>query len=425
MRAAWFLLTAAGVLPATLLQIGSPAAPLFGAANVRQVRLDSAEWSGLRDLVMPREYFAPRAPRPRALSSDAAVSVRRGGEEEQTLYSNALLSAAPEPEAPYPELDAALLELGIFVGSAVLRDAAERAAIAAGCDLPVLLLGETGSGKEMFARLIHRLGPRRHGEMVAVNCAAIPKDLVESHLFGHVKGAFTGALADAPGKFQRAHGGALFLDEIGELPLEAQAKLLRVLQDHRVERVGSHRAETVDVRIVAATNRDLALEIAAGRFREDLYYRLEVVQIRLPPLRERRQEIPHLALALLQKINQRRRQPRRLSKEALLRLERHGWPGNVRELSNVLERSVLYARTDVLAASDLIIAEKPASADPLSQLPEPADGFSVEGFLAQARKQLFLRALAKANGNQSEAADLLGVTKQAVSKFVKGQDNAG
>jgi transcriptional regulator with AAA-type ATPase domain len=404
MRAAWFLLTASGALPATMLQIGSPAEPLFGAANVKEVRLDP-DWLGLRDLIMPAEYFVER-------------------ETPAFLFSQAPpagIPAEPPPE-PYPELDPALMELGIFVGSAVLRQAAERAAVAAECDLPVLLLGETGSGKEMFARLIHRLSPRRRRELVAVNCAAMPKDLVESHLFGHVKGAFTGATADLRGKFQQADGGTLFLDEIGELPLEAQAKLLRVVQDHRVEPVGSSKAHKVDVRIVAATNRDLAAEAAAGRFRQDLYYRLEVVEIRLPALRQRRAEIAALALALLERINQRRSRPKQLSKGALARLERHDWPGNARELSNVLERSVLYARGDVVEADDLMIAAKPPGADPLSTLPEPGEGFSIESFLAQVKKQLILRAMAKAKGNQSAAAEMLGVTKQAVSKFLKNLD---
>lgn len=409
MRAAWFLLTAAGVLPATLLQIGSPAEPLFGAVNVREIRLDAGDWTGLRDLIMPAEYFSGRDLR-------ARPAFMRAG--------TASAAAEPAPEAPYPELDAALMELGIFVGSAALRDATERAAVAAGSVLPVLLLGETGTGKELFAHLIHRLSPRRERELVAVNCAAMPKELVESHLFGHVKGAFTGATTDVRGKFQRAGGGTLFLDEIGELPLEAQAKLLRVLEDRKVEPVGSSRAEKVDVRMIAATNRNLASEVAAGPFREDLYYRLGVVRIQLPALRERRREIPRLALAMLERINQRLRRPKQLSKGALARLERHEWPGNARELSNALEVSALYSRGDVLDAADVIL-ERIAAPDPLAALPEPAHGFSLEGFLAEARKQLILRALAKANGNQSAAAELLGISKQAVSKFLKGVDNGG
>ena len=192
-----------------------------------------------------------------------------------------------------------------------------------------------------------------------------------------------------------------------------------------LEPVGSSKARHVDVRIVAATNRNLAQEVAAGRFREDLYYRLEVVQVRLPPLRDRPGEIAMLATALLKQINHRRLHPRKLSKDALRRLELHSWPGNVRELANVLHRSVLYSRTEVLGPDDLIIIDKSAGPDPMSTLPEPAPGFRLKASLASARKQLILRALEKAAGNQSTAAELLGISKQAISRFVKQElDNS-
>jgi transcriptional regulator with PAS, ATPase and Fis domain len=205
------------------------------------------------------------------------------------------------------------------------------------------------------------------------------------------------------------------------LTIEAQAKLLRVLQDGEVEPLGSNVIREIDVRTVAATNRNLLEEGRAGRFREDLYYRLEVVQIYLPPLRERRGEIARLAIAILHRINQRRQCPRQLSKEALRRLEQHHWPGNVRQLSNVLERSVLYSQRDVLKPEDLLIVEAAPGQDPLARLPEPDTGFSLEVFLAQAREQLILRALAKCNGNQTAAAEILGLSKQAISKFLKLQ----
>jgi len=179
------------------------------------------------------------------------------------------------------------------------------------------------------------------------------------------------------------------------------------------------------VRIIAASNRDLRKDVTAGRFREDLYFRLEVVQIKLPALRERRSEIPELALALLRQINQRRHKPRQLSSAALMRLERYDWPGNVRQLSNVLERSVLYSRTDAIDGDDLLITDDHPPKDPFATLPEPSEGFSIEEYLAQVRKQLFLRALAGCKGNQAEAAAMLGVSKQAVSKFVAGQNDKG
>jgi DNA-binding NtrC family response regulator len=440
MRAAWFLLAATGALPATLLQIGTPADPLFGAAHVQEVSLESHDWRALRDLVMPLEFFASSPERdwgpPEVFIERMPTAPQeppQGGypRDEVTHLERYIAPRAParRPEKPleaelssaFPELDAVLQELEIHVGSSLLRVAAEKAATAAPTDLPVLIQGETGTGKELFARLVTRLSLRHARGLVSVNCAAIPKELAESFLFGHRKGAFTGAVQDQEGKFQQADGGTLFLDEIGELTPDAQAKLLRVLQDGQVEPLGAPAPRKVDVRIIAATNRNLAEEVKAGRFREDLYYRLEVVVIGLPALRERRGEIAPLAAVLLRAINRRRLLPRQLSKEALRRLEEHDWPGNVRELANVLQRSVLYARREILRPEDLILSAPPSGPDPLARLPEPEPGFSLEAFLAQAREQLILRALAKSAGNQSAAADLLGVTRQAISKFLKQQ----
>jgi len=238
-----------------------------------------------------------------------------------------------------------------------------------------------------------------------------------------LKGAFTGATSNGKGIFEAADQSTLFLDEIGELTLEVQAKLLRVIQDGGVQRLGSTATRKVDVRIIAASNRDLRKEVSAGRFREDLYFRLEVVQIKLPALRERRGEIPELALMLLRQINQRRHKPLQLTTRALARLESQTWPGNVRDLLNVLERSVLYSRAEVIDAQDLIITCDPPGKDPLAALPEPSNGFKVDEYLAQVRNQLFLRALEACKGNQTAAAELLGVSKQAVNKFVLGQDD--
>jgi DNA-binding NtrC family response regulator len=259
--------------------------------------------------------------------------------------------------------------------------------------------------------------------LVPVNCAAIPASLAESYLLGHIKGAFTGATSDGKGIFEAADQSTLFLDEIAELTLEVQGKLLRVIQDGVVQRLGSTAPRKVDVRIIAASNRDLRKEVSAGRFREDLYFRLEVVQIKLPALRDRRGEIPELALMLLRQINQRRQKPLQLTTGALARLEQQPWPGNVRDLLNVLERSVLYSRADVIDAEDLIITCDPPAKDPFAALPEPSNGFKVDAYLAQVRNQLFLRALEACKGNQTAAAELLGVSKQAVNKFVSGQDD--
>jgi transcriptional regulator with AAA-type ATPase domain len=430
MRAAWFLLAAVGVLPATLLQIGSPAEPLFGAANVKEVYLNPGNWDILRDLVMPQEYISPRGRRRlerthRASESqvapgDSLSGNRLGavGDFFKDVFGSELHPSASLP--PAPGLEDALQELGIFTGSAVIRSVVESAAIAAQSDVPVLLLGETGTGKELFAKLVHRMSARNGRDMVTINCAAIPKDLAESFLFGHERGAFTGASRDQKGKFEHSNGSTLFRYELAELSPAVRAKLLKVIEDGKVEPLGSNLARKVDVRIVAATNRNLQEEVASGRFRQDLYYRLGVVRILLPPLRDRPGEISQLAVALLKRINQRYQRQRSLSKDALRRLEQHHWAGNVRELSNVLEHSVLYSRTEVLGPDDLSIETVPA-ADPLAGLPAPAPGFSLDGFLKQVRRQLILRALEKSNGNQSAAADLLGISKQAVSSFLKGQ----
>jgi len=221
------------------------------------------------------------------------------------------------------------------------------------------------------------------------------------------------------GKFDLANGGTLFLDELAELPLAAQAKLLRVLQDGMVEPVGADGPHEVDVRVVAATNRDVAKAIKSGAFRKDLYYRLNVGEIVLPPLRDRRSDIPKLALQVLDRVNASMRSPKRLSQGALARLQGHLWPGNVRDLQNVIERSVRLCRTQVLDAEDLLISEPITHADPLDALPEPHPGFSLDKFISSARKQLILRAIEIANGNQSEAARLLGISPQAVNKFLR------
>lgn len=416
MRAAWFLLNATALLPGKLLQMGTPAAPLFGAQHVTEIQLDRAGWDALRDLIMPMEYFSEGR---EAVGRSRVPVMPSLGEDEPHLFRWAVLAAAP-PEA-YPELDEALAELEIFIASAVMRRAAEKAAVIAPTPFPVLLLGETGTGKELFARLVHRLSDRRSRGFISVNCAALPRELAESLLFGYSKGAFTSAFADCKGKFEAAEGGTLFLDEIGELGPEVQAKLLRALETGEIERLGSAQTRKVNVRVIAATNRKLDVEIQEGRFRQDLYYRLETGRIDLPPLRERTSEIVPLALRLLERINNSLNRQRQLSRAALARLEQHIWPGNVRELKNVLERSVLYSAREVLEPHDILIHELAPKPDQFSALPEPAPGFVLEEFLAKAREHLILRALDKCNGNQSAAAALLGVSKQAVQKFVSSR----
>jgi two-component system response regulator AtoC len=218
----------------------------------------------------------------------------------------------------------------------------------------VLLTGESGTGKELVARALHDFSSRASGPFIKINCAAIPKTLMESELFGYEKGAFTGAVGSKPGRFELAHGGSLFLDEIGEIPIEMQVKLLRVLQESEFERVGGIKTIKVDVRLVTATNRDLAAEITTGGFRDDLYYRLNVVPIHLPPLRERREDIPLLVEHFIARFNDRlRKQIAGAEPEAIERLVSHGWPGNIRELENVIERTMLFCEGPQIRVTDL------------------------------------------------------------------------
>ena len=320
-----------------------------------------------------------------------------------------------------PDANKVIAQLSIVGDHPSIAKALENAATLAQSTASIIILGETGTGKEVFAKFIHLLSNRTAGQFVPINCAAIPEALVESLLFGHRKGSFTGATTDQLGKFDQADGGTLFLDELGELPLSMQAKLLRVLQDGLVEPVGDKKPHKVDVRIIAATNMDLGMAIKEGQFREDLYYRLHVGEIKLPPLRERKSDIPKLALHVLDRINANLKRPKKLSPDALARLQVHSWPGNVRDLANVIERSALLSRSVVIEADNLIISEPLTKSDPLAFLPEPSEDFSIEEFLTSARKQMLLKALEMSEGNQSKAARLLGVTPQAVHKFIQGQ----
>jgi len=412
MRAAWFLLTAFGVLRATHLQVGSPTQPLLGAANVKEVQTDV--WSQeLRNLMMSS-----------ILTVSASASDRSIGACGDVISPHPVKGIAASHAAHTPlhtQLETALQELGLVVTSAELRLAAERAAMAAPAPVPVLLLGESGTGKELFAKLVHRLSDRSRKPMITVNCSAIPQELAESALFGHTRSAFTGAREETKGIFGDADGGTIFLDEIGELPLTLQPKLLRVLEAGTFTQLGSTKETRVDVRVIAATNRNLTEEIGANRFRNDLYQRLDVARVELPPLRSRRGDILQLAAAFMERINQRRRSPVSLSTDALSRLENYSWPGNARELLHALERAAIFARTPVLGPEDIVIGPPQDAADPLAFLPEPSEGFSMETFLDQVRKQLILRALDRANGNQSQAGKLLGISRQAVSGFCKGE----
>ena len=282
--------------------------------------------------------------------------------------------------------------------------------------VPVLIEGESGTGKELFARAIHRAGPRRDKPFKAVNCGAIPAELVESELFGHEKGAFTGADRRKLGYFEAADGGTLFLDEVGELPLRAQVKLLRTLQDGKVQRVGSTRPVKVNVRIIAATNRTLTEEIGEGRFREDLFYRLAVAGLHLPPLRERPGDLGVLLDHLLQQVNEEHaRQPgyerKKCSVNARNVLLSHPWPGNVRELVNTLHRVALWTPGRTIQSEDVREALLPPINRKASKiLDRPlGDGFSLSDLLALVARHYLERALDETQGNKTRAARLVGL----------------
>lgn len=277
---------------------------------------------------------------------------------ENALQTAEALRVADEPETTeLPKHEGRIKIIGV---SKVLQDVFKVVGRVARSDAPVLVTGESGTGKELVAKAIHEYSPRRQKEMLAINCGAIPDNLLESELFGHEKGSFTGAIARRAGRFEQADGGTLFLDEIGDMPASVQVKLLRVLQDGTFSRVGSNETQSTDARIVAATNKNLAEEVTAGRFREDLYYRLNVVEVKLPPLRERPEDIPLLAEFFLRRISRKNGMARvRLSAEATAVLQSHRWPGNVRELENTMARACALAGSNVLLPADIRLATAP------------------------------------------------------------------
>jgi DNA-binding NtrC family response regulator len=280
----------------------------------------------------------------------------------------------------------------------------------------VLLCGESGVGKDMIARAIHHHSPRASMPFVKINCTAIPESLMESELFGYEKGAFTGAAAARAGKFEQADGGTVMLDEIGDVPPAIQVKLLRVLQERELERLGGNKTHAVDVRVIAATNVDLRRAIEEGNFREDLYYRLNVFPLTIPPLRERREDIPPLAEYFLRKFRAEQESPvRRISPEAMRKLVDYDWPGNVREIENVVERALVLAAGDALQPDDIRLDFAPRRTAPSTNGGNGGGEFLAEGItLEEHERQLIREALKRASGNKSQAARLLGLTRNAL-----------
>ena len=286
----------------------------------------------------------------------------------------------------------------------------------------VLITGESGTGKELVARALHTRSLRADAPYIRVNCAAIPDTLIESELFGYEKGAFTGAVTDKPGRFELADGGTLFLDEIGEISTEMQVKLLRAIQESEFERVGGVKTKRVDVRLITATNRDLAAEVAAGNFREDLFYRLNVVPIRLPPLRERADDIPLLARHILRKYAQRLHKPgAEISDDALDRLRGYAWPGNIRELENVLERTLLFCEGPRIDTPDLPAEVNLSTTAPPPMLPEGVTQLKEAVKLTTRRieQEMIERALTDTGGNVTHTAKQLGISRKSLQTKMK------
>ncbi|MCQ4275393.1 sigma-54-dependent transcriptional regulator [Stutzerimonas degradans] len=323
-------------------------------------------------------------------------------------------------------------EQGPVAHAPASRQLLELAARVAQSDSTVLISGESGTGKEVLARYIHQQSPRANGPFIAINCAAIPDNMLEATLFGHEKGAFTGAVAAQPGKFELADGGTLLLDEISEMALPLQAKLLRVLQEREVERVGARKPITLDIRVLATTNRNLQGEVAAGRFREDLYYRLSVFPLAWAPLRERTADIVPLAERLLAKHGQKMRQaPARLSEAARRCLQAHAWPGNVRELDNAIQRALILQRGGVIEPADLCLGGVELMlAAVSSQAPAASDvatksAAALGEDLRQHEFQLIIETLRSERGRRKEAADRLGISPRTLRYKLAQMRDAG
>jgi transcriptional regulator with PAS, ATPase and Fis domain len=314
----------------------------------------------------------------------------------------------------------------IHYRSDAMKQVVSRARMAAPYGAPILIEGESGTGKELFAAAIHRASGRK-GAFVAINCGALPKELVESAFFGHKRGTFTGAVGDQIGHFERAQGGTVFLDEVAELPLEAQVKLLRVLQEKKVQRIGEAAEKPVDVRVIAATNRDLLSEVRVGRFREDLYFRLAILVLKTPPLRAREGDIGLLADRFLRKVNEDEGArvgggQKKLSASARNLLLRHPWPGNVRELQATLLRAFVWSRKDTIDENDIRDAlVSPASVKSSEVLNRPlGNGFSLQELLKEVARHYLERAVQEAPRNKTKAADLVGFSNyQTLSNWLR------
>jgi len=375
MHTCWIMLVASGELPAILLQ-SRPPQFVSGAHAVTEIDVHGKDFPEIRPGTEIDTSTTPQ-------TATAAICKR----------------------------------LGILGQSNCFTAALERAANLSHFDVHVLLLGETGSGKELFAKLIHAASPRTEKPMITVNCAAFPDALIESQLFGHVRGAFSGAVKDQKGKFALADGGTIFLDEIAEIPVASQAKLLRAIEHGEIEVLGSGKTTKVNVRVIAATNREIRKAIRDGQFREDLYYRFRGV-VKIPPLRERRKDILLLSQFVVERWNALHQNQKRLAPDAISALRNHPWPGNIRELFKVIEDSAITTVGRVIKARDLSF-EHPIGRSFVPFLPTPHVGFEINSFCAEVRQELMEQALKLTDGNKAAAGRILGITSQAVHQYFK------
>jgi transcriptional regulator with GAF, ATPase, and Fis domain len=406
MQTVWFILAQSGMVPATLLKITPP-------------RFLRPRQNAVSEINLSLETF-PRITLPSLETLDIAATYLR----KEKL------------EAERDELVREFSGLQMIGRSLALTKIMDTVRAAVHYDSAVLIQGETGTGKELVAKAIHFNSDRQTEPLMVINCAAIPETLVESELFGHEKGAFTGATQQKKGKFELADRGTIFLDEIGDMPLLAQAKILRVLQDKAIMRVGGDKTIPADVRIIAATNRNLGTFITEGKFREDLYYRLKVIDIYMPALRERREDIPLLVEYFLDRYNQRYHKQKQLSREAMRKILEHHWPGNIRELENTIERAFVLSKGSVIKDTDLPVEilsppqfsqkENPVpvrsgTANPYMNgaILIPDEGMDLDACLHQLEKASYEEAIRKKDGSREAAARLLGIKPHTFRKRAK------
>ena len=404
MQTVWFLMAQSGIVPATLLKITPP------------------------------RFLRPQQKAVSEISLSLATFPKITSPSPETLDIAATCLRKEKLEAERDELIREFSGLQMIGRSPALTRVMDTVRAAALYDSAVLIQGETGTGKELVAKAIHYNSARKGEPLIVVNCAAIPETLVESELFGHEKGAFTGATQQKKGKFELAEGGTIFLDEIGDMPLPAQAKILRVLQDKAITRVGGEKTISADVRIIAATNRNLAAFISEGKFREDLYYRLKVIDIPMPALRERTEDITLLVEYFLDHHNSRYRQQKQLSREAMRRILSYSWPGNIRELENAVERAFVLSKGSVIKENDL----PPEITSPGSSFPKssgnteqpnapivtiPPDGLELDEHLHNLEKAYYEEAVKVKDGNREAAARLLNIKPHTFRKRAKEKFN--